>query len=174
MTAPADDTAPGELDDGITEARAAEVRASEQRASGVLGVLMLLGAVVVLIDAATLRDSEAAVGPAAAPTLLGVLLGVLGAALAFQARRSLRTVKWQWGSWRRLGLMVAALVAFALLLPVLGYVVCSAALFVAAALLLGAPHPGRIVATGWTLAVLVFVLFHHVVGLSLPTGPWGF
>ena len=153
---------------------AADHEVSEERAAGVLGLLMLVGAVVVLVDAATLRSSDAAVGPAAVPTVLGVLLGVLGGALAFRARRSLRTAKIRPRSWWRLAALVGALIAFAVLLPVLGYVVCSAALFVAAALLLGAPHPGRIVATGWTLAVLVFVLFHHVVGLSLPTGPWGF
>lgn len=179
MTTPPDDTTPPRdttppHDTGPVDGAADQARVSEQRAAGVLGLLMLVGAVVVLVDAATLRSSDAAVGPAAAPTLLGILLGVLGAALAFQGRRSLRTVKIETRSWRRLALLVAVLIAFAVLLPVLGYVVCSTGLFVAAALLLGAPHPARIVATGWTLAVLVFVLFHHVVGLSLPTGPWGF
>jgi putative tricarboxylic transport membrane protein len=145
-------------------------------AAGLLGVLMVVGAVVVLVDAATLRGADGPVGPAAAPTLIGVLLGIVGGILAFQARRELRT-----GSdsveprrlWR-LAALVGILIAFAVLLPILGYVVCSAGLFVGAALLLGAPHPGRVVAYGWTLAALVFILFDLLIGLTLPAGPWGF
>ncbi|MGK5683210.1 tripartite tricarboxylate transporter TctB family protein [Actinoplanes sp. URMC 104] len=147
---------------------------SEKRAAGLLGILMIVGAVVVLVDAARLRGSDDALGPAAAPTLLGVLLGLLGGGLAFQSRRSLRT---RTGEHRRLGrlaALVVTLIAFALLLPIMGYVVCSAGLFVSAALLLGAPHPARVVAYGWTLAVVVFLIFDVLIGLSLPTGPWGF
>jgi putative tricarboxylic transport membrane protein len=70
--------------------------------------------------------------------------------------------------------MVAALVAFALLLPVLGFVVTSTALFVAAAILLGSPHFWPTVAYGWALSAIVFLLFDRLIGLSLPTGPWGF
>ncbi|APU17138.1 MULTISPECIES: tripartite tricarboxylate transporter permease [Actinoalloteichus] len=54
----------------------------------------------------------------------------------------------------RLAAVVATLVTFALPLPVLGYVVTSAGLFVAAALLLGAPHPGRMADYGWALAAI--------------------
>ena len=70
--------------------------------------------------------------------------------------------------------LVAALLLFALLLPLLGYVVSSAALFVAAALLLGAPRGWKVVAYGWTLAAVVFLIFDRLIGLTLPTGPWGF
>ncbi|MEU4423440.1 tripartite tricarboxylate transporter TctB family protein [Actinoplanes sp. NPDC024001] len=138
---------------------------------------MVLAAVVVLIDAANLRESDDALGPAAAPTLIGILLGVLGAGLGWQGARALRTPQafdldrrrlW------RLAAMVALLIAFALVLPLLGYVVSSAALFTGAALLLGAPHPARAAAYGWTLAALVFLIFDVVIGLSLPAGPWGF
>jgi putative tricarboxylic transport membrane protein len=76
-------------------------------------------------------------------------------------------------AWRVLGL-VAALVAFALLLPVLGYVVCAAALFVAAAWLLDAPRDWRVPVWGWALAAVVFLVFDRLIGLTLPTGPWGF
>lgn len=74
----------------------------------------------------------------------------------------------------RLAAMVALLVGFALLLPVLGYVVSSAALFTGAALLLGAPSTWRTLAYGWTLAAVVFLVFDRLIGLTLPTGPWGF
>lgn len=70
--------------------------------------------------------------------------------------------------------LVAALVGFALLLPLLGYVVTSTGLFVAAALLLGAPRGWPVVAYGWALAAIVFLVFDRLIGLTLPTGPWGF
>ena len=72
------------------------------------------------------------------------------------------------------GGLVAALLLFAVLLPVLGYVVSSAALFVAAALLLGAPRGWTVVAYGWALAAVVFLVFDRLIGLTLPAGPWGF
>ncbi len=147
-------------------------------ASAALGLVMLLGAVVVLVDAASLRPSDEVVGPAVAPTAVGILLGVLGALLVLQAGRHLRTATAREAlphrRLLRLAAMVALLVAFALLLPYIGYVVASALLFTGAALLLGAPHPARTAAYGWTLAGLVFLLFDRVIGLALPAGPWGF
>ena len=147
-------------------------------ASVALGIVMMVGGVVVLVDAASLRPSDEFVGPAAAPTAAGILLGVLGALLVLQAGRHLRTATARQALPHRrlirLAAMVAVLVAFAVLLPILGYVVASALLFTGAALLLGAPHPARIAAYGLTLAGLVFLLFDRLIGLALPAGPWGF
>jgi putative tricarboxylic transport membrane protein len=160
------------------EAMSAQEREQSQaRATLLLGLLMIVAAVVVLVDAANLRESDDALGPAAAPTLIGILLGLLGGALAAQGARSLRTTHGfalDARRLRRLALMVGLLVAFALLLPLLGYVVSSAGLFTGAALLLGAPHPARVAAYGWTLAAVAFLIFDRLIGLSLPTGPWGF
>ena len=147
---------------------------SRALASGALGLVMVVAAVVVLVDAAGLRGSDDALGPAAAPLLIGVLLGVLGGALALQARHVLRRPEVRARRLWRLGAMVVILIVFALLLPHLGYVVSSAGLFTGAALLLGAPHPVRTVAYGWTLAATAFIVFDLVIGLSLPAGPWGF
>ncbi|WP_229071084.1 tripartite tricarboxylate transporter TctB family protein [Actinoplanes sp. DH11] len=150
---------------------------AQARATALLGLIMVIGAIVVLVDAARLRDSDDAVGPAAAPTLLGILLGTTGLLLAVQGARSARTAPEsaleKRRLWRLAGL-VGALIAFALLLPIMGYVVSSTALFTAAALLLGAPHPARVVAYGWTVAVAAFLIFDRLIGLSLPAGPWGF
>ncbi|GAA0799857.1 tripartite tricarboxylate transporter TctB family protein [Spirilliplanes yamanashiensis] len=147
-------------------------------ASAALGAVMLVGAVVVLVDAASLRPSDEVVGPAAAPTAAGILLGVLGALLVLQAVTRLRSATARQAlphrRLLRLAAMVALLVAFALLLPFAGYVVSSALLFTGAALLLGAPHPVRTAAYGWTLAGVVFLVFDRLIGLALPAGPWGF
>ena len=147
-------------------------------ASAALGVVMMIGAVVVLVEAASLRPSDEVVGPAAAPTAVGILLGVLGALLVLQAGRHLRTAtarpELPHRRLLRLAAMVALLVAFAVVLPLVGYVVASALLFTGAALLLGAPHPARTAAYGWTLAGVVFLVFDRLIGLALPAGPWGF
>ncbi|MET0417795.1 MAG: tripartite tricarboxylate transporter TctB family protein [Actinoplanes sp.] len=144
-----------------------------------LGGVMLVGAVVVLVDAASLRPSDEFVGPAAVPTVVGCMLGLLGALLVLQAVRRLRTstVREEPLPHRRLvrlAAMVVLLIVFAFLLPVVGYVVASALLFTGAALLLGAPYPARTAAYGWTLAGVVFLIFDRLIGLALPTGPWGF
>jgi putative tricarboxylic transport membrane protein len=147
-------------------------------ASAAFGAMMLVAAVLVIVDAVRLPETSEAVGPAAVPLPIGVLLGVVGAALLVQARAQYGTASresdWQPRAGLRLLAMVVALVAFAVLLPVLGYVVSSAALFVAAAMLLGAPAFWRTVAYGWALAAIVFLVFDRLIGLSLPTGPWGF
>jgi putative tricarboxylic transport membrane protein len=147
-------------------------------ASAAFGVVMLIGAVLVIVDAIRLPETSEAVGPAAVPLPVGVLLGVVGAALLVQSLAQLGAASsettWQPRAGLRLLGMLVALVAFAVLLPVLGYVVSSAGLFVAAAMLLGAPALWRIVAYGWALAAILFLVFDRLIGLSLPTGPWGF
>jgi putative tricarboxylic transport membrane protein len=147
-------------------------------ASAILGGLMLIAAVLVIVDALRLPATSEAVGPAAVPLPIGVLLGVFGAILLIQSRAqwggASREETWQPRAGLKLLGMIVALVAFAVLLPILGYVVTSAALFVAAAMLLGAPSFWQTIAYGWALAAIVFLLFDRVIGLSLPTGPWGF
>lgn len=147
-------------------------------ASAVFGALMMIGAVLVIVDAVRLPETSGFVGPAAIPLPVGALLGVVGAALLIQSRTQWRSATTGSAAQPRAGLrlvgMIVALVAFAVLLPVLGYVVSSAALFVAAAMLLGAPNLWHTVAYGWALAAIVFLLFDRLIGLSLPTGPWGF
>ena len=131
-----------------------------------------------IIDALRLPETSEAVGPAAVPLPVGVLLGVVGVALLVQARVELGAAvpgpAWQPRAGLLVLAMVAALVAYAVLLPLLGFVVTSAALFVVAAILLGAPHFWRTVAYGWALAAIVFLVFDRLIGLTLPTGPWGF
>jgi putative tricarboxylic transport membrane protein len=142
------------------------------------GALMLLAAVLVIVDAVRLPETTAVVGPAVVPLPVGVLLGVVGAGLLVDSRVKLRGAPpgqpWQPRAGLRVLGLVAALVAFALLLPLLGYVVTAAALFVAAALLLDAPRDWRVLAWGWALSAVVFLVFDRLIGLTLPAGPWGF
>jgi putative tricarboxylic transport membrane protein len=147
-------------------------------ATAAFGGLMVVAAVLVVVDALLLPRTSAVVGPAAVPLPVGVLVGLVGAGLLLQSARKLRTAPaghpWQDRAGLRLLAMVVALIAFALLLPLLGWVVCAAALFTAAAVLLGAPRDWRVLAYGWALAAVVFLVFDRLIGLTLPTGPWGF
>ena len=142
------------------------------------GALLLLAAVLVIVDALRLPETSAVVGPAVVPLPVGVLLGVVGAGLLLDSRVKLRRAEpgppWQPRAGLRVLGLVAALVGFALLLPLLGYVVTAAALFVAAALLLDAPRDWRVFGWGWALAAVVFLVFDRLIGLTLPAGPWGF
>ncbi|GAA2215021.1 hypothetical protein GCM10009850_104880 [Nonomuraea monospora] len=146
--------------------------------SAIFGGLMVVAGPVMIADARRLPDDGSAMGPAVMPFTLGVLLALTGLWLALRSLRDLRTATrghpLRSHAALRVGALAAALVAFALLLPVIGYVVGSAALFVVTALLLGAPHGWRLYAGGWSLAALAFLVFDRVIGLTLPTGPWGF
>ena len=151
---------------------------TEDLASAMLGALMVIGAVVVLIDSLSLPETSAAVGPGAVPTFVAVGLAVLGVVLVARALRELKGAAPDSELSRdhllRLAAMLGLLVSFAVLLPLVGYVVTSAALFTGATLLLGAPSKGRAIAYGWTLAAVVFLVFDRLIGLTLPAGPWGF
>lgn len=145
-------------------------------ATGLFGALMLLGAVVLVVDAMRLPDQDSAMGPAVMPVLVAVLLGGVGIGLLVQARIRLpgaAEASSSGAGWRVVALVVV-LVAFAVLLPLVGYVLTATGLFVAAALLLGAPRRWVLLAYGWALAAAVFFVFDRLIGLSLPSGPWGF
>jgi putative tricarboxylic transport membrane protein len=144
----------------------------------IFGGLMVVAGPVMIVDARGLPDDESAMGPAVMPLALGVLLGLTGFWLVLRSLRDLRSATrgrpMRSHATLRVGTLAGVLVAFALLPPVVGYVVGSAGLFVATALLLGAPHGWRLYACGWSLAALAFLLFDRLIGLTLPTGPWGF
>ena len=147
-------------------------------ASAAFGALMLVAAVLVIVDAVRLPETSRG-GRSRGRAVAGRRAARdLRRRIADRARAQLSTAPrettWQPRAGLRLLGMVVALVAFAVLLPILGYVVSSAALFVAAAMLLGAPKFWRTVAYGWALAAIVFLVFDRLIGLSLPTGPWGF
>ncbi|MEB3371042.1 tripartite tricarboxylate transporter TctB family protein [Saccharopolyspora mangrovi] len=145
-------------------------------ATGLFGALMLVAAVVVVVDARRLPEQDSATGPAVMPLIVAALLAAVGFGLLVQAGIRLRAAEptpRSGAGWRVVAL-VGALLAFAALLPLLGYVVTATGLFVSAALLLGAPRRWVLLAYGWALAAAVFFVFDRLIGLSLPSGPWGF
>jgi putative tricarboxylic transport membrane protein len=139
------------------------------------GVLVVMG-VVVLIQASRVGDSRQVVDAGTMPWVVGVLLFLVGVALALRARRDLGAAPptSDTQDWARLGVMLVALVVFAVVISLLGYVVSATLLFGVTAVVLGSPARLRSFAYGFCVAALVFLAFDVGIGISLPTGPWGF
>ncbi|WP_309068280.1 tripartite tricarboxylate transporter TctB family protein [Microbacterium sp.] len=155
-------------------------------ASLIIGAIMVIAAVLVIVDALRLPASSDPLGPAAFPLVIGALLGVLGASLIVTNAR-FGTVLLRSGrsgiergavlgrrALLRAALVLVALILFALILPFAGFFVSGAALYVAGALLLGAPRGWHLPITGVLIAGSVVLLFDRLIGLALPAGPWGF
>ena len=147
-------------------------------ATMVLGALMVLMSAAVLVQAVRLDNRGDAVGPATVPWVVGSLLLLVGVLLAVRGRRDMGFWEYSYHTtgqdWKRLGLLIAALVVFALVSPFLGYVLAGTLLYAVTASVLGAPDKPRTLAYGFVVAALVFLLFDVIIGISLPAGPWGF
>ena len=148
-------------------------------ATAVIGVLLVIASAIVLIDAAQLRPTTEPLGPAAFPTIIGILLGLVGIALVlFNLRFVLTLIRNRSGKPNpqvaKVAVLLGSIVVYALILPFVGFTVTSAALFTVGALLLGSPHRWRLPLYGLVLGGIVTLLFDRIIGLSLPAGPWGF
>ena len=110
-------------------------------------------------------------GPSAFPIIIGVVLALGG---LYPIIRPDPSPAWP-AAGRLLDIVfaVAVMIAYALVLPRIGFVLATA---VAASLLgwrLGS-GPVSAVLGGIAIAVGIYVIFHLVLGLSLARGPWGF
>ncbi|MCL5776815.1 tripartite tricarboxylate transporter TctB family protein [Limibaculum sp. FT325] len=111
------------------------------------------------------------VGPRTFPIIIGAILGL--ASLAVLARPDAEP------DWPRLGRVaeiagaVAVMVAYALLLPELGFVIATAAASAILTWRLGT-RPLWAVVSGVLTALGIYTVFHLILGLSLAKGPLGF
>jgi putative tricarboxylic transport membrane protein len=143
-----------------------------------LGAVMVLMAVVVLVTAVGLDNGGTLVGPATAPYVIGVLLLVTGGLMVARGRRDMGV--WEYSDhtdrqdWLRAAALLGVLVAFAVLMPLVGYVGAATLLFGTSAVVLGAPDRVRAYLYGFIVATVVFLLFDGLIGITLPAGPWGF
>lgn len=148
--------------------------------SVIVGAIMLVVGVLVVVDATRLPTTSDPMGPAAFPYAIGSLLALVGLALVLVYRRYALVLLRVRRSGIRRGrgvstlLTLVAIVGFAALLPLAGFFVAAALLYIAVAILLGAPRGWHLVITGVILAGAVVLLFDRIIGLSLPAGPWGF
>ena len=147
-------------------------------ATMIFGLVLLVLSVAVIVQAVRLDNGGNTVGPATAPWVIGVSLLLVGVLTVVRGRRDMGV--WEASEhttrqdWRRLGILVAALLAFAILIPFLGYVVSGTLLYGATASALGAPRRAQMFAVGFSVAAVVWLLFDVGIGISLPAGPWGF
>ena len=82
----------------------------------------------------------------------------------------------EWPAFAKLfeiGMAIAAMVAYAILLPVLGFVIATALASAFLTWRLGTKPVSSVVA-GIGTSVGIYVIFHLVLGLSLARGPFGF
>ncbi len=156
---------------------------TEEQGRSELGVALFLGAVglVVLISAIMLPESRIArgpVGPAAVPTVVGILLIVVGVFLAIDVLRGGRgepeggeDVELGGGTdWRTVALLAVAFIANAVLIEPLGWPLSGAILFWGSAFALGSRHYVRDAVIALVLGVGSWYLFVLGLGISLPVG----
>lgn len=78
--------------------------------------------------------------------------------------------------WRSLAWVVGSFLAFALLLPVLGWIIAAALLFWCVSRAFGLQKPLGALIVGLTVSSLIYIAFDIGLGMSLPSGVlgWGF
>jgi putative tricarboxylic transport membrane protein len=139
--------------------------------SGLLAGCALLLWQVFAIDA----EGFAPAGPRFFPLLVIGLLTVLSALYVFQQARAMTRgaellPAERFGHMLAAALLIALLVAYAFLLPTVGYVVTTAPFFVATARVLGSRHLTRDVVVGIVLSLVVYLGFTRLLGVFLPQG----
>jgi hypothetical protein len=117
--------------------------------------------------------TAARMGPAYFPTLLGLLLLLLGAAISFKAFRSAEDIQGAVDRFhfKPLILVLGAVVAFALLLRPGGLIVALVALIVISSLGSGEFKLKEVLPLAIGLCLLVLVVFIWGLGLTIPVLP---
>lgn len=137
-----------------------------------LGALAIAGATQVGVGA-----GYVAVGPAVMPAAVGV--GLVGLGILLLLRATVRpdldlarhvTAEAAETDWRTIGLTLASLVVYALALGPLGYVLATSGFIPIVARILGSRRPGRDIAVGVALGLVVYVAFTQYLGVRLPAG----
>ncbi|CRK56073.1 TctB citrate transporter [Alloactinosynnema sp. L-07] len=159
-------------------------RRSWLRQHSELGVAVFLAGLgaLVLADALTLPTDFAQrgpVGPAAVPTMVGGGLIAIAIALAVNVLRGGRGQAESGEDvdlstppdWRTVGLLAAAFLANIALIDTVGFPISGAVQFWGAAYALGSRKYVRDAVVAVTLSVGTYVVFHGLLGVTLPGGP---
>lgn len=139
----------------------------------IFGVIGLIISAIFIWRATVIQESfiSDAVGPKTFPIIIAIVLGLASA--YFIARPDAEPAWPRFATLAELFMTVVVMVAYAELLPVLGFAVCTA---IAAAYLswrLGSPALQALIAGVATSAGL-YIVFRLILGLSLARGPLGF
>lgn len=136
--------------------------------SAVVLLSLLMAWATQLIEESFIQDP---LGPKAFPTVIAAVMGLSGLVMIFKPDADPH-----WPRLTKLAELVATLgvlIAYAQLLPLAGFVLSTS---VASAFLcwrLGATARQSVIG-GVLIALGIYVIFQHVLGLNLAKGPWGF
>jgi putative tricarboxylic transport membrane protein len=138
-----------------------------------LGGIALLLALALIVGAWQIQTGPMLdpLGPRTFPIIIAVVLAIAG---LYPLLRPDPEPDWPTaGRALEIALAVVVMIAYALLLEPLGFIIASAlAVFVLCWRLGGRPVESIVVGIG--VAVLIYVVFHLILGLSLPRGPLPF
>ncbi|MGW5381679.1 tripartite tricarboxylate transporter TctB family protein [Nocardia sp. NPDC003963] len=152
------------------------------RSELVVAVLLACAGAVVIIDAMRMSTSftqRGPVGPMAMPFVVGALLALVAVALAVDVLRGGRGDA-EGGEdvdlatppeWRTVALLVGVFVANIVLIDIVGFPIAGTLLFWGAAFALGSRHWVRDPLIAVALALLTYVVFGELLGVTLPGGP---
>lgn len=140
------------------------------RVFGGIGIAL---AIFFIWQATLIQESfiQDAVGPKTFPIIIGTVLGLAG--LYSLVRPDPEPIWPRFGGLLEIGLAAVVLIAYALALREVGFVIATA---VASAYLtwrLETP-PLKAIAAGVLISGALYLIFRQVLGLSLATGPFGF
>ena len=144
-----------------------------------LGVLLL--GIVVLVETQDIRVRQGVVvSPRIIPNLVGGGLVVIAIWYAIEVVRAPHFASGGEDAedvdpeastdWRVLGIIAAALIAYAALLEYAGFIVASAILFLISAFAMGSRNILRDIVIGLLLGTAIFLLFDGWLGVRLPVG----
>jgi putative tricarboxylic transport membrane protein len=145
------------------------------RSNRFVPVLLLAFAGLVFLASSALPFGTARVPQAGFFPKILVLLLMLLALSSFIEPRSFRETKLEATqisatNWFRLGVVLAALAGFALLIEPLGFLLTSFLFMVTLLRAVEAQSWPRIILTGFAAAVISYLIFARLLGVALPTG----
>lgn len=135
----------------------------------IAGVFLLLVALVYLLEARSFETGFIAdpVGPKAFPVVLGVIL--VGLSIGLTVRPGSETSWPSQSLWWRWVVMMAALLTYAAILNLLGFVISTTLLLVTLSRLFGGRF-SRSLIFGLAFSVAVYLVFRWFLALGLPPG----
>jgi putative tricarboxylic transport membrane protein len=139
----------------------------------IFGTVGLLFAGLVVWATGRIEESfiQDPLGPKAFPLVIAALIALSSAVMLLKPDRNPQwpTVK----KWLEMAVTVGVLLAYAVVLPELGFVLSSTLLSGFMISRLGGSHVQSAVG-GVVMSVGIFVVFSYALNLSLARGPWGF
>ncbi len=134
------------------------------------GIVLLVIAIWYVWEGSRLEPFMIAdsLGPTRFPMVLGSLLIILSIILILRPE-PLNDWPTEQAAWIKMGLIIVSILVYSLLITPLGFLVSTALVMIALALVFGGP-PLKVVISCTLFSTFLFILFSTVLKLGLPTG----